>query len=138
MIIPSPRGARRARIEIIPLIDIMFFLLATFVMVSLSMIKNKGIPVNLPVASTGSPQDRKHHVAISVTEVGELYLDKEAVSLAALPDRLKALRQKDPEIRIFINGDEKADFGLAIRALDLVRQAGITKVAIETKPKKGS
>ncbi len=54
--IPSPRSKKRARIEIIPLIDIIFFLLATFVMVSLSMVKNKAIPVNLPPASTGAPQ----------------------------------------------------------------------------------
>jgi biopolymer transport protein ExbD len=54
-IIPSPRGQKRARIEIIPLIDIMFFLLATFVMVSLSMVKNQGIPVRLPSAATGQP-----------------------------------------------------------------------------------
>jgi len=57
MRIPSVR--RRARIEIIPLIDIIFFLLATFVMVSTSMIKNLGITVQLPVASTSAPQDRK-------------------------------------------------------------------------------
>jgi biopolymer transport protein ExbD len=57
--IPSPRAKRRARIEI-PLIDIMFFLLATFVMVSLSMIRNQGINVNLPVAATSAPQDRKN------------------------------------------------------------------------------
>jgi biopolymer transport protein ExbD len=58
--IPSPRAKRRAHIEIIPLIYIMFFLLATFVMVSLSMIRNQGINVNLPVAATSAPQDRKN------------------------------------------------------------------------------
>ena len=57
--IPSPRAKRRARIEI-PLIDIMFFLLGTFVMVALSMIRNQGINVNLPVAATSAPQDRKN------------------------------------------------------------------------------
>jgi biopolymer transport protein ExbD len=57
--IPSPRAKRRARTEI-PLIDIMFFLLGTFVMVSLSMIRNQGINVNLPVAATSAPQDRKN------------------------------------------------------------------------------
>lgn len=54
--IPSPRSNKRARIEIIPLIDIIFFLLATFVMVSLSMVQNRGIPVTLPAAATGAPQ----------------------------------------------------------------------------------
>jgi biopolymer transport protein ExbD len=75
-IIPSPRGQKRARIEIIPLIDIMFFLLATFVMVSLSMVKNQGIPVRLPSAATGQPQERKDAATITVSATGQLYLDK--------------------------------------------------------------
>ncbi|MGB8466262.1 MAG: biopolymer transporter ExbD, partial [Terrimicrobiaceae bacterium] len=73
MKIPSPRATRKARIEIIPLIDIIFFLLATFVMMSLSMIKNRGIPVNLPVASSGVAQERKDYAAITVTAEGVLY-----------------------------------------------------------------
>ncbi len=59
MNIPSPRPQKRARIEIIPLIDVIFFLLATFMMVSLSMVKNKGISVNLPVAAASQPQNAK-------------------------------------------------------------------------------
>ncbi len=65
MIIPSSRPKKHARIEIVPLIDIMFFLLATFVMVSLSMVKNRGIAVVLPQAASGTPEDRKDHVSIS-------------------------------------------------------------------------
>ena len=56
MKITSPVSRKKARIEIIPLIDIMFFLLATFVMVSMSMVKNQGIAVNLPKASTSAAQ----------------------------------------------------------------------------------
>ena len=56
--LPSPRGKTRPRLEIIPFIDIMFFLLATFMMVSLSMIKNEGLPVKLPQAATATPQNR--------------------------------------------------------------------------------
>jgi hypothetical protein len=67
MNVPSPRSGKKARIEIIPLIDIVFFLLATFVMVSMAMIKNQGVSVNLPVASTSAPQERKEYTAITVT-----------------------------------------------------------------------
>lgn len=70
--IPSPRSRRKARIEIIPLIDIIFFLFATFVMVSLSMVKNHGIPVHLPAAATGSPQSREHAAVVTVAEGGGL------------------------------------------------------------------
>ena len=133
--IPSPRGSRRARIEIIPLIDIMFFLLATFVMVSLSMVKNQGIPVRLPAAASGQPQDRKDATTISVSAAGQVYLDKEELSLEVLSARLAKLKEANAELRVFINGDEDARLGLAIDVLDATRKLGITKVAFETKKK---
>jgi biopolymer transport protein ExbD len=135
MEIPSPRARKRARIEIIPLIDIIFFLLATFIMVSLSMVKNKGIPVNLPVSSVSAPQDRKDSISITVTERGEIFWDKERTSLAELPARLQHLKAGTPDPKIFLNGDTKAELGNAVAVLDEVRLAGISKVAIETKPK---
>jgi biopolymer transport protein ExbD len=135
MNIPSPRAHKRARIEIIPLIDIVFFLLATFVMVSLSMVKNQGIAVNLPVASTSASQDRKDYTTISVNEKGDYFFNKEPITMEQLPARLAALKSADPDPRVFINGDQKAEFGKAIAVLDEVRKLGISKVAIETKTK---
>lgn len=133
MKIPSPRATRRARIEIIPLIDIIFFLLATFVMVSLSMVKNKGIPVHLPVASTSAPQDRKDYASISITDDGVIFFNKERVVMEQLPGKLQQLKAQTPDPKVFINGDEKAQFGYAVKVLDEVRKQGITRVAIETK-----
>lgn len=133
--IPSPRSSRRARIEIIPLIDIIFFLLATFVMVSLSMIKNRAIPVNLPAAATGAPQERQDSASISMTAKGEIYFNKQLVDGTQLEADLRALVASNPEARVFISGDTKAEFGQAIDVLDLARRLGITRVAIETKPK---
>jgi biopolymer transport protein ExbD len=133
--IPSPRSSRRARIEIIPLIDIIFFLLATFVMVSLSMIRNRAIPVNLPAASTGVPQERQDSASISITAKGEIYFNKQLVDAAQLDADLKALVVANADARLFISGDAKAEFGLAIDLMDRARRLGITKVAIETQPK---
>lgn len=133
--IPSPSAKRRARIEIIPLIDIIFFLLATFVMVSLSMVKNKGIPVNLPVAATAQPQERKDFASISITEKGEVYFDKQLVTPAELEAALKDLLATNPEPKVFINGDTKAEYGKAIEVLDTARRLGIVKIAIETRTK---
>ena len=135
MTIPSPRGQKRARIEIVPLIDIIFFLLATFVMVSMSMIKNQGISVNLPVAATSGEQERKDYSAITVTAAGEYFFNKEAVTFEQVIERLKAVKSAETDPRVFINGDEKAEFGKAIAVLDEVRKLGISKVAIETKSK---
>ena len=136
MEIPSPRSNKRARIEVIPLIDIIFFLLATFVMVSMSMVKNNGITVNLPAASTSAAQERGEKVSITVTENGEIYWNKETETLAGLPLRLEQLKAATQDPRVFLNGDQDARFGEAVAVLDAVRAAGIVKIAIETKAKK--
>ncbi len=133
MIIPSPVSRKRARIEIIPLIDIIFFLLATFVMISLSMVKNQGLNVNLPSAQTAVSQERKAAVTITVTQKNEVYLNQKMISLDTLPGRLKELKDQDPDLKVFINGDSHAYFQRAITVLDKVRAAGITRVAIQTK-----
>jgi biopolymer transport protein ExbD len=135
MKVPLPTVKRRARIEIIPLIDIVFFLLATFVMVSLSMIQNKGISINLPQAASSTTQDEKSKVVISINQAGIIYLEKEAIDLDALKGRLKALKATNPDLRVIINGDDKAYFGTAVTILDEVRLLGIQRVAIQTKPK---
>ena len=132
MTIPSPRANRKARIEIVPLIDIIFFLLATFVMVSLSMVKNQGIAVNLPAAATSEPQERVAPATITITDGGALFFNKEAVTREQLAARLQALKASDPEPRVFINGDAKAEFGQAVAVLDEARRLGIVKIAIET------
>ena len=133
MIIPSSRPKKHARIEIVPLIDIMFFLLATFVMVSLSMVKNRGISVVLPQAASGAPEERKDQVTISLSDAGQLYLDKQELSQDQLTEALRKLKEQNPELRVFINGDQNARLGLAIAVLDEARKLGISKVAFETR-----
>jgi biopolymer transport protein ExbD len=131
--IPSSRPKKHARIEIVPLIDIMFFLLATFVMVSLSMVKNRGITVVLPQAASGTQEDRKDHVSISLSEAGQLYLDKQELTQEQLVEALRKLKEQNAELKVFINGDQNARLGLAIAVLDEARKLGISKVAFETR-----
>lgn len=132
MQIPSPRSKRRARIEIIPLIDIMFFLLATFVMVSLSMIKNLGMDVHLPAASTSQAQDLKNYVVITVTATGQYHWNKETLSLTDISSKLQQLKVSNPDTRIFINGDAKTPFENVVVILNEARKFGLAKVAIQT------
>lgn len=135
MNIPSPRSQRRARIEIVPLIDIIFFLLATFVMVSLSMVKNHGINVALPTASTSTAQALPDFTTLSITKDGSLFLDKMAVTPNELPMKLQELKtQKQGDPHVLINGDETAQLGHAIRVLDECRRQGISKVTFQTRP----
>lgn len=135
MNIPSPRTHRKARIELIPLIDILFFLLATFFMVAASMIKNQGIPLTLPEASTGRPQEQKNHVTLSISADGQFFYNKEPVTRNELVERLSKLKETAKEPRISIHGDVKAEFGQAVAILDEVRKLGIPRISIETAAK---
>jgi len=125
-----------ARIEIIPLIDIMFFLLAAFMLVSLSMVNLKSLRVDLPTATaTAAGADLANDlVNLSVDRAGLVYFDREPVGANELAGRLAARRATHPNARVFISGDREARHGDIIRVLDLVRAAGIERVAFETRP----
>lgn len=126
----------KARIEIIPLIDIIFFLLATFVMVSLSMTKNQGVQVSLPAASSaaslGDQSEMNQTVTLSVTEKGEVFFNKEKITLAQLPLKLQTLKSSTKDPKVVINSDAGADFKHVVTVLDEVRKIGIVKVGINT------
>lgn len=132
MKIPFDSPQRRPRIEIIPLIDVIFFLLASFLMVSLSMVKNQGIPVRLPVASTGRPNLAGAPVTVTVSRQGSLTLNKQAVSFEGLRRQLQALQRKDPELKVILQGDAGSDFGDVVKMLDEMRRLGIEQVAMQT------
>jgi biopolymer transport protein ExbD len=126
-------GPKKARIEIIPLIDVIFFLLATFVLFTLTLNKSGGLPVLLPATGTSEARDPNGAVTVSVTSEGTLAWDKDLITLDEFLIRLKAFKQADPNARILINGDEGAMFGQARYVIDEVRKAGISKVFIETR-----
>ena len=132
-------SVKRARIEIIPLIDIIFFLLATFIMVSLSMTKNQGVNVALPTAGTaaslGDQQEMEKAVTLSVNEKGEVFYNKEKITLAQLPMRLQTLKSTAKDPKVVINSDGGADFKHVVAVLDEVRRIGIGKVGINTEKK---
>ena len=129
-------SVKRARIEIIPLIDIMFFLLATFIMVSLAMTKNQGVQVALPTAgsaaSLGDQQEVEKAVTLSITSNGDVFYNKEKTSIAQLPLKLQALKSTSKDPKVMINSDAGADFKHVVAVLDEVRKIGIAKVGINT------
>lgn len=133
----SSDGKKKARIEIIPLIDVIFFLLATFVLFTLSLNTPQGVPVQLPQSDTGVPRDVNGTATISVTDSGTLAWDKEFVALDEFLKRLQAFYISNPDGRILINGDESAPFNQAIYAFDQARIVGFKKVYIETQVRGG-
>lgn len=129
----GPGGVKKARIEIIPLIDVIFFLLATFVLFTLSLNKSNGLNVQLPISGTSEPRDPAGSVTISVTDEGTLAWNKDLVTLDEFLQRLQQFRAQEPDGRVLINGDERAFFAQAIYVFDEARKAGFTKVFIETR-----
>jgi biopolymer transport protein ExbD len=134
---PVKLGSRlpesEARIEIIPLIDIMFFLLAAFMLVSLSMAHRRTVAVNLPTSTTATAETERDLVTLAVDASGAAYLDRKLVGAAELAQTLSALRAANPQIRVSISGDQDARHGDVIRVLDVVRAAGIQRVAFESR-----
>lgn len=123
---------KKARIEIIPLIDVVFFLLATFVLFILSLERIQSVPVNLPVASQQTTKQDEEPVVIQVSDVGTVYWNRELVGMAEVAPRLIQYKQSTQTPRILVTGDDRAKFGPTIQVLDEVRKAGIVQVSVET------
>lgn len=126
-------GKKKARIEIIPLIDVVFFLLATFVLFTLSLNKIKAVPVQLPVAAPpGPPNPNDETVTLQVSDQDTCYWNKELITIAEIRPRLMQYKTQVSSPRVLIAGDDKARFGTAVLALDEVRKAEINQVSVET------
>ena len=138
MRISSPVPHKRARIEIIPLIDIMFFLLASFMMVSLSQTHMKGIRVNLPAATGPPPSGLKDFVSVKVLEGNAVFFDNQYVADDQVLPRLFELHRGNPDIKISISAAPTAVYGDVIGVLDKVRQVGITKVGYQIRAASGT
>ncbi len=128
-------GPKKARIEIIPLIDVIFFLLATFILFTLSLNTTGGLRVDLPRAETSKPRDPSGAVTITVTAEGTIAWNKDPVTLDEFLIRLQTYKASEPNPKILINGDEAAYFSQAIYVFDEVRKSGINKILIETRLK---
>jgi biopolymer transport protein ExbD len=129
---------KKARIEIIPLIDVIFFLLATFVLFTLSLNRIQSVPVEMPVPSKDkTPPPEDNSVTIQVSADNSLFWNRDPMEMSDLPSRITAYKsQMDAqgnEARVLIAGDEKARFGATVQVLDEVRKAGIGKFSVETR-----
>jgi biopolymer transport protein ExbD len=131
---PNESGEEPPRIEIIPLIDIMFFLLAAFMLVSLSMTYLESVPVQLPAAASAESDTGMVTVHLVVDRNGMLWWEGRvygpAELAAALAERLKG--QREP--RVVVSGDGEARHADVVRALDVVRSLGIHQVTLHTRP----
>ena len=128
-----PRKAlEKARIEIIPMIDVIFFLLVFFMVSTLSMTLNRGLPVNLPTAATAQ-KERRDNVSLTVLQDGKMFLNKEPITLQNMGQRVKAALASNPQLAVVINADGQVLHSTVVDILDELRQAGVSGLAIAVK-----
>lgn len=123
--------ADRPRVEVIPMIDIMMFLLVFFVVISLRMIAGTGVAMELPGSKT-TTRIETSTITIGVTKTGETVLDGKPVTQEALRERLAALKQAQ-KVEVVLAGDRDASLQTLLTVMDTVRSAGITTVGIAAK-----
>jgi biopolymer transport protein ExbD len=128
-------GRKKARIEIVPLIDIMFFLAAAFMLVSLTMNKNQGMNVQVPSASAAEKQDNKENktLTLSINEKGEVFVNKDKVSIPALGIRLQAFKSAVKDPSVVVNADGRAEYKTVAAVIDEAKKIGVNKVALSTE-----
>jgi biopolymer transport protein ExbD len=126
---------KRARIEIIPMIDTMFFLLVFFMVATLTMTMQRGIPVNLPHAATAQ-EELRQVVTLTVTKDGKLLFDKVPIaSVDEVAARLGRWRASGTDVSVIINADRSVEHGQVVELMDAVRRAGVSRIAVAVKPK---
>jgi biopolymer transport protein ExbD len=133
----SPLRRRRTRLEIIPLIDIMFFLLASFMMVSLQMQKVRTLKASLPTATLVTPTKKPDIIKLNVDKFGQVAVDEKPISFPNLLTLLTNRYNLNTNVPVYITGNRDATHGAVMFLLDFVRRAGIQRVAIAVEAPPG-
>jgi len=134
----SPLRRRRTRLEIIPLIDIMFFLLASFMMVSLQMQKVRTLKANLPTATVATSTAKPDMITVNVDALGKVAIDHKPISFPEFFTLLTNRYSINTNLPVYITGDRDTTHGSMMYVLDFVRRAGIQRVAFAVKAAPGT
>lgn len=131
----QPRRAVRKRphVELIPMIDVTFFLLIFFMLFTTFKTAETGLEVDLPRAATGSEQVISN-LTVTITRSGAIYLDDRLVSLEIFREEARRVAQQNPRATVTIRGDSQSYWEHAVSVMDSARQAGLTHFAFGTQP----
>ncbi len=129
MKLKSMKIEHQPKLMIIPMIDIIFFLLVFFMMSMLTMVVQKSVPIQLPQAAT-SKVNLDKVLPITVTADGAIYLEQERIPEGQLKARLDAEKSKNPEMAIIVRGDAGVNYGRVVSVIDTAKKSGIQKVSI--------
>lgn len=139
---PERRRQRKLRLEIIPMIDVMFLLLVFYILSTAALVHQQAIPVDLPLASTAETHILGPEVTVSLTRAGEVFLNQQNVGLEGLAAAVEQLAQTRPgglhalqEEGVVLNADLQASHGQVVQVMDRLRQLGIARFAVSTADK---
>ncbi len=118
-----------AQINIVPMIDVIFSILAFFIISTLYLTRSEGLPVNLPKAATAETQ-RTAQINVTVEPDGEIALNRQSIELSQLEEGVSQLIEPNSEAIVVINADEKVDHGRVVSVMDRLRQVKGAKLAI--------
>jgi len=125
---------KKPRIEMLPLIDIVFLLLVFFIYAMLSMAVHRGLPIVLPT-STSAKIEKQLVLSVTVKADGSIYLDKEQTDLDSLATLLKAKSSADKEPGVLLFADRNLAYQKLFRVLDQIRTAGIQRISLQAEAK---
>jgi len=125
-------SAKKGKIEIIPMIDVMFFLLATFILASIAMQKYQGVAVNLNKGSAENISEQEQSITISITHDNLVYINKNQVLLSEVANNLEKLIN-DKNNNILIASDENSKQGIVMQAMLEAKKAGAKKFSFIVK-----
>ena len=128
------RQERRARIEIIPMIDVMMFLLVFFVLISINVLPALGLKITPPASAQTEKIVEKTRVMVGIDREGHTFLDGQPVDLADLPVRLKSAASDKP-LSVVVSGDEGAALQNLVGVMDALKVAGVASMQIVTRQK---
>ena len=123
----------RARIEIIPMIDVMMFLLVFFVLIGTNVSPGAGLKPRLPTSTTAPDNRDTHNAIITVAKSGTLQLDGKETGIAELPERLRAMKQGQAQVNVIVKGDADIELQRLIDVMDAVKGSGIDALSIAAK-----
>lgn len=125
----------KARIEIIPMIDVMMFLLIFFVLISLNVIPAQGVKTQLPKSSESQKINETKNVLITINNENTLQVDGKSIALDQLATELDGYKNSDKKPNFIINGDKSANLQTLVNVMDVIKSEGFNSVAIATKSK---
>ncbi|RUS94992.1 biopolymer transporter ExbD [Dulcicalothrix desertica PCC 7102] len=125
-----------AQINIVPMIDVIFAILTFFIMSTLFLTRQEGLPVNLPQAATSQKSQIPTKITVTVDAEGEVSVNKVPTSIDALTEKVRTLVGANPESVVIINADKTVEHGEIVEVMDKVRQVKGAKLAIATQSPK--